>query len=105
MRPAPGGGAACARGMAQLWPCSRASDPQSPTPSRRLALLEGADRQCAAWRERAEAAEPRVAELEAALAAEKARGEELLDSTWPLAAKIKALEAQLAAGGGNSAAG
>lgn len=38
------------------------------------------------------------------LQAEQARNEELVDSVWPLAAKIKALEAQLA-GGGSAGAG
>lgn len=61
-------------------------------------MLGDADAKLDAWRARTEAAEARVAALEKEVQGERARNEELVDSFWPLAAKLKALEAQQGGG-------
>ena len=65
----------------------------------RLALLADADSKVDDWKGRAEAAEARVLALEQELRAARCKNEELVDSYWPLAAKLKALEAQMGSTG------
>ncbi|GAB4819321.1 hypothetical protein N2152v2_006367 [Parachlorella kessleri] len=61
----------------------------------RLALLADADSKAGDWKGRAEAGEARVIALEQELQAARSKNDELVDSYWPLAAKLKALEAQM----------
>ena len=65
-------------------------------------MLADADSRFEAWKARAQAAEVKAATLEGQLQAECAKNAELVDNFWPLAAKLKALEAQLSNAGSSN---